>query len=305
MFCRYCGNKLPDDARFCDQCGKPCASITDSDDVDKNADWGALTPTGTTIQNTSIDDDVREKATWEGTTPPVMPVNKTIQKQTDTNSPSIIISKPKIISFTVNKEPKNNVLTCKWDTINASRLQIVVSDTRGKLIKTIPIEGEKGEISSQIDVGNNSFIQIDLYAYDNYGQETQCRNFLWAPKINVGPVPKRIIGGNPRVGIEWTSSYADKITCDKIQDKKPLPLEGTVFIHASEFPVTFTAENSMGTVKVTREINYYSNYDIKVIIIVVVIMCITFFLIFMWVLEEFDLLQEFPRLNRWWHSRIF
>lgn len=66
MFCRYCGNKLPEDAKFCDQCGKPCASIADSDDVDKNADWGALTSTETTVQNERIDDDVRKKATWEG-----------------------------------------------------------------------------------------------------------------------------------------------------------------------------------------------------------------------------------------------
>ena len=37
MFCKYCGNELPNDAKFCARCGKVSAFIADNEEV-QNAD---------------------------------------------------------------------------------------------------------------------------------------------------------------------------------------------------------------------------------------------------------------------------
>lgn len=264
MFCRYCGNKLPEDARFCDQCGKPCASITDSDDVDKNADWGALTPTGTTIQNETLDDDVRKKATWEGTTPPTTP--RPTSFSNNTSSQQLVNSKPNIISFRVNKTLANEgeSLLFSWEVINAYKLRIVMGEESTSVI------GESGECSIPMKFNSIKERDVYLYAYDNWGNETKksiciAYNNVNNPEIIYFNCDKSSVVDYGWVHLSWKCRGAKKVRLygiDELGSVVPPSGEEDVkikFNGSNKKELVFMVKNDYGVAK--KEIILYKREE--------------------------------------------
>lgn len=238
MFCIHCGQKLADNAKFCNKCGGVCGiiennvskevnwkSIEYKDDISGKATWESIENIPGTISNAKIDDDVTKHASWNNIFTHDGESKISTHSRENKIFPYII---PKIIYFKINKDYANEgeLLLFSWDTENATQTVISIENIFGSVLQAINVPERTKQYAIPIYFNSETEVIAKLKIYDVAGNKIECKNSFDITKTeNSNPIilyfrsDKYGINDHESVTLSWKVKNATQITCSAIEGK--------------------------------------------------------------------------------------
>ena len=276
MFCIHCGQKLPDNAKFCNQCGESCCVSENEDNVARKANWELVE--NVNESNSRIDDDVKENAHWNCSS---------YVKEEKKDLPTY--NTPEVIYFKVNKDYANDgeCLFFSWDTKNATKAIISIENFSSEVLQVInvPERAEQQEIPIFFRLEDHIII-IKLQVYDVLGNKINYQNSLYIYKTeNSHPVilsfstSKYAIRDNETIELSWNVKNATRVTCSILEGELELYGKKTITISFREedpMKIYLYAENEYGKEERSVNINLKNGFIFTLILVIFQIACYGF-----------------------------
>ena len=275
MFCIHCGQKLPDNAKFCNQCGEPCFVHEAKDNITEKANWESVENIKGTIFDSYLDDDVSENARWDC---------PSYIKEEKNDLPTYIA--PEVIYFKVNKDYANEgeCLFFSWDTQNTTKAIISIENLFSSVLQVINVPERAEQQAIFIFFHSEDHIIIKLQVYDALGNKIDYPNSLYIYKTeNSHPVilsflaNKYAIHDNETIELSWNVKNATKVTCSIIEGELELYGKKTITISFErEIPLNIylNAENEHGREKKCLHIDMKDNLTTKILIILIILIVV-------------------------------
>lgn len=268
MFCIQCGQKLPNNAKFCNQCGEPCSATEYEDNVAGNAHWESIE--NMNRFNSKVDDDVAGNAHWDNGSLSSFPKEK--------NKDLSTYVAPEIIYFKVNKDYANEgeCLFFSWEVKNVSKVVISIEKRWSSEVLQVIDVPDKAEVQAIfISFHAEESVQARLIIYDTLGNKIDYPNSLDIYKTkNSHPVilsfwaDKYKIHDNETIELSWNVKNATRVTCSILKGELELCGEKTITISFGEEDpkkIYLYAENECGREESSLDIDLKDGFIITLV----------------------------------------